>query len=60
MNGYDYDLDANSHDFTFIGTGSYFGLGPAIMGILLMGVLLIAFIIFVQNYFHYLSLSGSR
>jgi hypothetical protein len=51
MNGYDYDYDANSHEFTFIGTGSYMGLGPIILCILLGGVLIVAFIIFVQAYF---------
>lgn len=60
MNGYDYDFEVNSFDFTFVGTGSYFGLGPAILGILLVGVVLIAFILFTQNYYQSLSLSGSH
>jgi len=47
MNGYDYDFDANSFEFTFVGTGSQFGLGPTILTILLVGFLLVAFVIFV-------------
>lgn len=51
MNGYDYDYDANSFDFTFVGTGSEFGLGPQTLIILMSGLLLVAFVLFVQNYF---------
>jgi hypothetical protein len=51
MNGYDYDYEANNFEFTFVGTGSQFGLGPATLVIFAMGLLVIAFILFVQNYF---------
>jgi uncharacterized integral membrane protein len=60
MNGYDYDFDANSFDFTFVGTGSQFGLGPTILTIFLGGFLLVAFVVFVQNYYVSMSMQGSR
>lgn len=51
MNGYDYDFDANNFEFTFVGTGSVLGFGLQTLVILLLGILLIAVIMFVQNYF---------
>jgi len=39
MNGFDYDEEDSEIQFTFIGTGSYFGgLFPMIILILLIGV----------------------
>lgn len=55
MNGYDFDEDTTTQDFTFVGTGYSLGLLPQILGILLMGVLIIAGIVFIQNYYLYLS-----
>lgn len=51
MNGYDYDYDANNFEFTFVGTGSVLGFCLQTLVILLLGILLIAVIMFVQNYF---------
>jgi len=55
MNGFDFDEDSSSNDFTFIGTGYSLGLLPQILGILLIGVLIIAGIVFIQNYYVHLS-----
>ena len=51
MNGYDYDFDSTQLTFKFIGTGSFFGLGPTIILILLSGVLLIVVIVFIKQNF---------
>jgi hypothetical protein len=44
MNGYDYAYEHNSFDFTFIGTASWISMGPIIMGIILVGVVIGAFV----------------
>ena len=55
MNGFDFDDETSTSDFTFIGTGYSLGLLPQILGILLIGVLIIAGIVFIQNYYVHLS-----
>ena len=47
MNGFDFDDESSTNDFTFIGTGYSLGLLPQILGILLIGVLIIAGIVFI-------------
>lgn len=58
MNGYDYIYEINSFDFTFIGTADWISLGPIIMTIILAGLVVAAFIYFVQNYHSTLPPSG--
>lgn len=55
MNGFDFDDDTSTNDFTFVGTGYSLGLLPQILGILLIGVVIVAVIVFIQNYYVYLS-----
>lgn len=55
MNGFDFDDETSTNDFTFVGTGYSLGLLPQILGILLIGVLIVAGIVFIQNYYVYLS-----
>jgi len=50
MNGYDYAYEINTFDFTFIGTGTWLHMGPIILGILLFGLVVVAFIWCVTNW----------
>jgi hypothetical protein len=47
MNGFDFDDETSTNDFTFVGTGYSLGLLPQILGILLIGVLIVAGIVFI-------------
>lgn len=49
MNGYDYPYEINSFAFLFVGTGNWINLGPILVGIFLFGILVGAFILFVQK-----------
>jgi hypothetical protein len=57
MNGYDYDMDTNTFDFDFVGTGNDYGMAMTILGILLLGVMLIALIVFIQKHTQIAALS---
>lgn len=50
MNGYDYPYEINSFDFLFVGTGNWINLGPILLGIVLFGALVAAFILFVHRW----------
>lgn len=49
MNGLDYDIDQTSLQFTFVGTGSDFGLGPTFVLIIMASLLIAAMIYVVQE-----------
>jgi hypothetical protein len=49
MNGYDFDTDESELNFTFIGTGSYIGLGGVVLFIILLGPLIAAFVLFINS-----------
>jgi hypothetical protein len=46
LNGQDFDEDSSEVDFTFIGTGSTLVFWPYVVGALLIGLLLVALIVF--------------
>jgi hypothetical protein len=45
MNGQDYEEEASSIDFTFVGTGTYLVFWPFIIGALLIGLLVVALVV---------------
>lgn len=47
MNGFDFDDETSTNDFIFVGTGYSLGLLPQILGILLIGVFIVAGIVFI-------------
>jgi hypothetical protein len=54
MNGIDFNDDFSSLEFTFVGTGSSLSTGLVILGTLIFGLLIVAFVIFlggIQEYF---------
>jgi hypothetical protein len=46
MNGQDFDEESSDVDFTFVGTGSTLVFWPYVIGTLLIGLLLVAMIVF--------------
>jgi hypothetical protein len=50
MNGYDFDSEESELEFTFVGTGSYFGMGGIVLLIILCGPLIAAAVVFINNY----------
>lgn len=46
LNGQDYDEENSDVDFTFVGTGSTLVFWPYVIGTLLIGLLLVAMIVF--------------
>ena len=46
LNGQDFDEDTSDVDFTFVGTGSTLVFWPYVVGTLLIGLLLVAMIVF--------------
>jgi len=46
LNGQDFDEDNSDVDFTFVGTGSTLVFWPYVVGTLLIGLLLVAMIVF--------------
>ena len=46
LNGQDFDEDSSDADFTFVGTGSTLVFWPYVVGTLLIGLLLVAMIVF--------------
>lgn len=46
LNGQDFDEEQSDADFTFIGTGSTLVFWPYVLGTLLIGLLLVALIVF--------------
>lgn len=48
MNGFDFEEDNSETDFTFIGTGSYWGLTGMVLAIILTGILIGALIYYTQ------------
>lgn len=46
LNGQDFDEDNSDVDFTFVGTGSTLVFWPYVIGTLLIGLLLVALIVF--------------
>jgi hypothetical protein len=64
MNGQDFE-DGNAEteseqqvDFTFVGTGTYLVFWPFIIGALLIGLLITAFVVFCATFFQKLSMDG--
>lgn len=53
MNGYDYPYEHNSFDFTFIGTANWISMGPIVLGILMFGAVIVAFVWCVHNWAQY-------
>jgi hypothetical protein len=52
LNGQDFDEDSSEVDFTFIGTGSTLVFWPYVVGTLLIGLLLVALIVFCSAILH--------
>lgn len=46
LNGQDFDEDSSEVDFSFVGTGSSLSFWPYVIGTLLIGLLLVALIVF--------------
>ncbi len=44
MNGVDHEEQTSELEFTFVGTGSYLGFWPFLLGALLVGLLIVALI----------------
>ena len=52
LNGQDFDDDTSEADLTFVGTGSEYGFWPYVMGTLLIGLLLVAAVVYCSAYFN--------
>lgn len=52
LNGQDFDDDTSDADLTFVGTGSEYGFWPYVMGTLLIGLLLVAAVVYLSAYFN--------
>ena len=51
LNGQDFDEDNSDVDFTFVGTGSTLVFWPYVIGTLLIGLLLVAIVVFCSALF---------
>jgi hypothetical protein len=60
MNGVDHEEQTSEVEFTFVGTGSYLGFWAFILGVLLIGLLVVALIQFSDTIFKKLSLDDTR
>lgn len=64
LNGQDFDEDSSDVDFTFVGTGSTLVFWPYVVGTLLIGLLLVALIVFcsalLQKYFSFEKVSATQ
>lgn len=49
MNGFDFEEDISETDFTFIGTGSYWGLTGMVIAIILTGLVIGALVVYCHN-----------
>jgi len=59
MNGVDHEDQTSVIEFTFVGTGSYLGFWPFIIGTLLIGLLIVALIQFSDTIFKKISLDDA-
>jgi hypothetical protein len=59
MNGVDHEEQTSELEFTFVGTGSYLGFWPFLLGALLVGLLIVALIQFSDTLFKKISLDDA-
>ena len=55
LNGQDFDEETSDADFTFVGTGSTLVFWPYVIGTLLIGLLLVALIVFCSAFLQKIS-----